>query len=653
MKKIFAFLCLSALVAASTIAADYELSIESDRYADTNMDQLFQQYRGDAKRISTEIPYPNYNDDLVKQTVSKLNTVAPVSFYMYSAVISNYGFRKGTDESFPWEQYEDILTLPKNQQFGQAKDWDTGELKPFDVEFLKPKFDYEYYNKDSRPPKSIEIAGEITQVKGNTHAFLVYLCGEFRDRPTLIKEKLEWIEKMYKLPAEGQPTITAEQVKEEGKSIWSYVAAESYAYYVMFSRKAFAAKEANAWAESRTMPLSEKWNVDKPVPAFDVCEVKYMMTEYVFKKPTAEDVAASKDPREFPGYDAYLSGLENYRATYCTAADNDYYYDFRGDSNMKPNSPESNGMIWYATSIMGRCGRSSDGSVYVKKDRVTGEALDFAQEACEGYMSKPFANRWNAARAGLATWVMRNEKYDDHFANTRNLVQVVPTLNPESGPAGFKMYDGEVYSGSDGSNYMDKYAEGLPGTWLSADLGFNSVFGVSPNGVIEIDYAYERLKDAVDRHTDWYASGYDDSNFEPVRSRVIEQAYSPFVASSYEMSESDAFTAPGITVNGPVDGRRQWMFVFKVHKDKWYNTESLAAGKPVNFETQWFDETSFGTTHLADTERAWDRLGTPLEGEMESILYLHNIKNEGSAIKSMSNSSQYPAVVDDALGKTH
>ena len=150
-----------------------------------------------------------------------------------------------------------------------------------------------------------------------------------------------------------------------------------------------------------------------------------------------------------------------------------------------------------------------------------------------------------------------------------------------------------------------------------------------------------------------YASGYDDSNFEPKRARIINQAYSPFVASSYEMSESDAFTAPGITVNGPIDGRRQWMYVFKVHKSQWYNTDSLAAGTPLNFETQWFDETSFGTTHLADTERAWDRLGTPLEGEMESIIYLHNILNEGSAIKDMYSPEQYPSLEDDAFGATN
>ncbi len=39
----------------------------------------------------------------------------------------------------------------------------------------------------------------------------------------------------------------------------------------------------------------------------------------------------------------------------------------------------------------------------------------------------------------------------------------------------------------------------------------------------------------------------------------------------------------------------------------------------------WFDETSFGDTSLANSEKAWDRLGTALEGELDSILYLWNV----------------------------
>ncbi len=75
------------------------------------------------------------------------------------------------------------------------------------------------------------------------------------------------------------------------------------------------------------------------------------------------------------------------------------------------------------------------------------------------------------------------------------------------------------------------------------------------------------------------------------------------------------------------------MFVFKLKLDQWYNTKSIIDRKPVNFSQNWFDETSLGTNGLANSERALDRLGTALEGEMDSILYLHNINTAGQVQK--------------------
>ena len=625
MKNLFIIFALTVASLSAMASSEYSLT---SRVSEKESQKLFQKYCGsDVEQISTQIPKPNYSNELVMSAAKKLNTVAPVSFYMYSAVVKSYGFDRKTDESFPWDTYKEVLDLSGNQEFGMKKNWDTGE-EVFDLENLKNKFDYEYVHKD---PKYQAPKG----VKGNSHAFLTYLCGEFRDRPTLIEDKLVWMTNIIKLPVEKQKKI---EPSKEIKNIWNQLTAESYAYYVTFSRAAFNAKED---ALKTSVPLGSFF-VDKPVPAFTVCEVKYIMTEYI-----------TNGYQVFPGYEAYVKGLEVYQDKYCSQDDKDHYYDFRGDSNMKPNSPESNGMIWYATSVMGRCQRNLDSSVQVKSVKENNEwiPLDFPVEICEKYMERPFANRWNAARAALATWLARDIQFDDIFSRTSSTVNILPSFNPELAPFDFSLGDGTIYKGTDSENYLDLFSLKFEENWLSPDLGMNYVFGIENGSVREMDMIYSRLRDAVDRHTDWYASGYDDTQFEPKRSRVIDQAFSPFVASSYEMSESDAFTAPGITVKGPVDGRRQWMYVFKVHKDKWYNTDSLEAGKPLNFETQWFDETSFGTTHLADTERAWDRLGTPLEGEMESIIYLHNIENNERAIKS-SSVSGYPKTMEDALGST-
>lgn len=639
MGKLIVFIFISSFFIAASSPTVYGLTEASSQHADLDQDELFAEYCGDVERLSTGIPRPNYASQLISDAAAKLNQVAPVSFYMYGAVIRNYGFanskKRGDgsmeyyrDSTFPLSIYSSKIKDSANQSYGMVEDSDG--LPTFSQEKLQHSFDYEYRSESNPAPSDI---------KGNTHAFLTYLCGEFRDRPTLIKEKLAWIASMVKLPAAKQEPITP---SKDLKNIWSLLTAESYAYYAAFSREAFNAKEEEVWKDGRTMPLSATWNVDKPVPAFTVCEVKYILTEYV-TKPQQEE-------RLFPGLQKYKEGLASYQDRSCSQEDRDYYYDFRGDSNMKPNSPESNGMIWFATSIMGRCQRDGLGNVSVgfyeneNKEKIS---LDFPVGECEKYMKSPFQNRWNAARSALATWVLHDTRYDQDFSDPYAVVTMIPSFTPELAPMSFSLMDAIVKQGSDLSHFMPELGNNFAAHWAASDIGFNTVFGIDGTSVADVDNAYQRLKDSVDRHTDWYASGYDDTVFEPNKARVISQAFSPFVASSYEMSESDAFTAPGITVNGPADGRRQFMYVFKVHKDKWYNTTDLKEGKLINFETQWFDETSFGTTALADTERAWDRLGTPLEGEMETILYLHNILS-GQAIKSLQP-SDYPAILDDEI----
>lgn len=629
MKDRIIIFFLALVFVTPSKAAEYQLSLPSS-LSEGQLNRLYSQYCGETKRLSTEIPKPNYSNKLVASVAEKLNTVAPVSFYMYAAVVAGYGFKRGRDDSFPWNSYGEIISDDENYEYGMS----SGEEAQFSEELLKAKFDYEFYSSSNPAPYG---------VKGNSHAFLTYLCGEFRDRPTLIEAKLEWFNNLYKLPAKRQkPVIPSAGLKQ----IFSYLTAESYAPFVQFSRAAFDAREESIWGEQKHLELSLKWLVDKPVPAFSVCEIKYIITDYISQ--------ASDEQKRFPGFTAYQYGLDQYEDQYCSQDDKDHYYDFRGDSNIKPNSPESNGMIWYSTSIMNRCGRDENGRVFVRTVNVEGgrRELDFPLDECIAYMESPFQHRWNAARAGLATWLMRDTRHDPIFSSTYTDVTIVPHFKMSEYPAHFKM-DGmsEIYDGEGLIDFLPAFVQNFRQYWQSPDLGFNSVFGVSEQAVLEMDLAYERLKDAVDRHTDWYASGYDDTSFEPNRARVINQAYSPFVASSYEMSESDGFVSPGTTVQGPRDGRRHWMFVFKVHKDRWYNTQSLLKGQPINFETDWIDETSFGTTQLADTERAWDRLGTPLEGEMEAVLYLHNIK-AGTPIKNLSE-SEFPEIEDDDLGATH
>lgn len=474
------------------------------------------------KQKSAEVPEVNYSDALVKAAAKKLGQVADMSFYYYSGPLKAYGLNK---------------------------------------------------------LKEADLPSGATSVKA--HQFLVQLCGEFRDRPKMIEEKLNWIGNLFYLPGTAQKAIPATV-----DNVWSKVSAHSYRPYLDFSQSLYEARQ-----EARNPDSIQVGNetVDAPTPGQLVCETKYIFSQYVSKK------------LDFPGLDAYEAGYAKFKKN-CSADDLDYYYDFRGDSNFKPYSPESNGMIWYSSSVTGHCTSTTTGD---------------GKAPCKEYFTAPFAARFNAARAGMAAWLFYKDEFESTFGSEGMATTIIPNDDPANKPFTFA----EMTSNNQ-----------LLSSWLKLDayadddMGFNALAKLGTKAADQ-SFTYQRLRNAVDRHTDWYSSRFDDK-----RGLTRDQAYSPFVASSYVMEASDGFTAPGVTVGGAGDGRKHWMFVFRVKKDNWYNTASIAAGKKLDFTKNWFDETSLGTNNLAKSERAWDRMGTALEGEFDSILYLHNIDTSGTVV---------------------
>lgn len=599
MKKLL--LISSLLVSSVTVSAADFSDVMPPVPQGSNPEQIWADYCG-GNRNSADIPTPNYKNRDVLNAVKKLAMVSPYSFYFYSGPLYTYNLKNG----------KELVDVPANF--------------PADIQ-------------------------EVKNGRKNANAFLTLLCGEFRDRPTLIKEKIRWVNRMYTLPTTPQQTIN---IRHE---LWSQVSAHSYRGYIENSAAIFRAKEREA--RKYDVKLG-KYNEDTPIEPFTVCETKFIFKRFV------------ETNAEFGRGDlaAYKKEYNKFKAR-CNREDLDYIYDFRGDSNFKPNSPESNGMIWYSSTITNNCTRNKDGQ-YVLKTAAVGKVAD--PDMCRKYATNPFSYRWSAARAGLATWMLRDQKHDQTFSSEGESVYIVPSLTPEAGPFGFKMpvkeefYAEELYQNDKGefikwddntgdeivltaeqvtehnakqeqlkaefearkassnsvyTEFVKSWEAQKEVFWKRPDLGFNSLTGLGSKSV-DKGFAYERIRDAVNRHTDWYASGYDDGS-----DKLRDQAYSPFVASSYEMSASDGFTAPGVTVQSPADGCKHWMFVFKLKKDQWYNTHSVQNKVPVNFNYHWFDETSFGTNNLADSEHAFDRLGTTLEGETDVILYLHKLNTSG------------------------
>lgn len=669
------------------------------------------------KRMSLDIPVVNYNDDAVRSAATKLVEISPYSYYFYSGPLNayklvQYGPKDPASNKSPRE-----LIAPPTEGPGKFRINDTTAKNRPVIE-----------SKTNKDP----IIG-----RRNAHAFLTVLCGEFRDRPTLIKDKIKWVNNMYTLRNESPQRFNP----GKNNNVWGQLSAQSYPKYINITRQIFAAKEAAAPLVTNKGSDGKVFKERSGVKPFSVCETKFILTKYVtgeyalpmkrpdLKKPKKVSVSqmpktpmteteVEQDETEFEdeefstfhgGVDlrAYQNSYAGFKqgANHCNLPKEDEeFYDFRGDSNFKPNSPESNGMIWYSSTIGGACVRNKSDSGFTLKKGME-EQFKEDPAICEKYFKEPFRYRWSAARAGLATWMMRDTKYDHIFSESNENVTVMPHLDPMSKPFNYRFLINEPYKpeyyepfekNEEGKYYTEKWvqdpvtkegeykkiilegeklAEALTQIeeakvqyenemknyevalaaykeianagplnafmdefnknkdvfWKRGDLGFSTIFKVSPNSKGETGDAFERIRDAVNRHTDWYASAYDDGAKNPDGTpKVRDQAYSPFVASSYEMSASDGFTSPGVTVNSPADGCKHWMFIFKLPMKNWMSFDKLRSGKTeVNFNTQWFDETSFGTNHLADSERALDRLGTALEEEMDSILYLNNITTSG------------------------
>ncbi len=424
------------------------------------------------------------------------------------------------------------------------------------------------------------------------HEFLSYLCGEFRDRPSMVEAKIDWILRFNYMKKGQQPPIDTK------KPLWMQVAASSYRPYLQISSQYFQQRQQRSAQKKHS--FGQFTNVDYEIPATTVCENKFMIAEYVAKG------------KNYDGIDPFEQAYNAWKTDNCSEEDLDWYNDFRGDGNFKPNTPESNGMIWQAQSVTLQCASTTKVRAAPPFNQPN-QVIKLTDQDCANYFLRPFTTRWAGARAGLGAWILHDDSEFSSMDDSRAQVDMIPDFKASI----FTQPHNYVVEGNPGKLRPDWQSR-----WAAADLGLSDNWNE--------ERVYRQLKNSVDRHTDWYASGYDDGMNQ---GKKISEAYSPFVASSYEISASDAFTAPCYTIpcNGEVPARnwKHWMFVFKVKRDRWYTTTSVKEGKKLDFDHHWFDETSFGTTGLAKGEHAFDRLGTALEDELDTVIYMHNICKNG------------------------
>src|SRR5690606_38398147 len=98
-------------------------------------------------------------------------------------------------------------------------------------------------------------------------------------------------------------------------------------------------------------------------------------------------------------------------------------------------------------------------------------------------------------------------------------------------------------------------------------------------------------------------------------------AYSPFVAASYDVSASDFFVRRDYPSTDPFElGRAKWLFVRRVPAASDYDEVDLANGRPIDFDTMYFNETSLSNDYY--DERALDHWGYIEGAEMYAQVYL-------------------------------
>jgi hypothetical protein len=392
--------------------------------------------------------------------------------------------------------------------------------------------------------------------------FLTQLCGEYRDNPQMITAKIRWVSRMYSpLPKPQMPI-------DPMKDLWPQISAYSYSPWLAFSHALWLAKR------NALLPTVNPGVENLVVEGSSVCETKYIFAEYIAKS------------RVFDALGSFRQGLEDFSRKYCSVEDRRDYYDYRGDSNFKPYSPEANAMIFYSNGIARKC-------------KGLGEGIaPLTDKDCQNYFLKPFASRFQAAHQGLLTWLNYPAKYSGIFEDEESMVVVLPSFI--GGPYGYRFHLG-------GSEFLTEKEAEVDLDRVHLLPGFSA-----------------RVRGAINRHADWRFSAYNDGFGFSKKS-----TYSPFVASSYEVSQSDLFTQPGATVEDNSDGRKRWMFIFRIHREDLYNKEALNHGDPIHFNEMWLDENSIGTNSLTQSEKAWDKLGTPNADELDSILYLYNIDEDG------------------------
>jgi len=557
---------------------------------------------GSVDAASADLPKPNYSNPLVKGVVAKLNAIdnfnigdahSQRTFYFYGDIEKVYGVDSAANGDKP--------------------------------------------------------AGTPSNVNAVSAAYVTIVCGEFRDNVKMLERKLKWAKDIVVVPE-------AEQGYDAHKGVWEQMTGQGYRKLVQVSEALYQARATELGdGANASLDLDQK-----SVDGITGCEYRYILKNYLAGDAELQAWDNGKS------YGEYKKGLADFVAgNECSQDEKDYYNEFRGDGNFKAESGESNGFIWNTRIFAKGCETPSK--------HLEGKGNILTDADCQNYFKAPWQTRSEQTLQGAMRMFFypSTPELERLMKDTGNsLVVITEDLNGD-GVSDMVIFDGTKAGGkaalqarqaatqtggggtaarktmaayilkaaSEQVHLAPAYKTALdaikPGTvtstvgikvitdthsaWKKAfmstpDKGFAKVFP-------DAKKAWDRLAVVLDRHTDWYQT--DMAN---LKIGFYQPTYSPWLASSYYIHESDNFTRPGYAMGTPGDGHRHWMYIQRVRKPDWFNAQQMKAAWPKNLNllSTWFDETTFSRSGLGSREKAWDRFGSVDPNEVEGALWLFN-----------------------------
>lgn len=455
--------------------------------------------------------------------------------------------------------------------------------------------------------ESENVSTEADEAIAKARNFMRVLCGEHRDYPDMIGDKLAVIGQHTHAAGPNEMTPV-----NDPDHLFDHLTYPAYVKLVNVMRAMHTARSQAGSLDGYHYGFQQfghgSRRVDNAVAPMTHCEMRFVFDHYL-----VAGAPSSVIPSQ------YEAAYATYAQNQCTNDDFAWMYNFRGHVNFQPLWLESNSFIHNSRRARG---------------------AQISTDAYDSYL-RPFATRHQKAKELLASYLFHPDA--DHPAMIQAsesgggpILYVTDRDQDGDGLADYRLFN-QLGCGDQGvglavpsqncnmvgwttawntADTTGHSASWNPLWWESPDMGFMSAFTT-------FQQRMSRFNQALDRHTNWGPTGYYmlEASTPGDTSPRFYGAYSPFVAASYDVSASDFFVRRDYPSTDSFEqGRAKWLFVMRFPTAAYYDAANLAAGKPIDFDSQYFNETALSNDYY--DERALDHFGYVEGAEMHAQVYL-------------------------------